>query len=55
MSQEEVNLSKRKIKTHEIIFVIEKFIENWKPIYILDYLKKKEIKIIFLMILRLTL
>lgn len=38
MSQEEVNLSKRKIKTDEIIFVIEKFIENWKPIHILDYL-----------------
>ena len=44
MSQEEVNLSKRKIKTHEIIFVIEKFIENWKPIYILDYLKKERNK-----------
>ena len=38
LSQEEVNLSKRKIKTHEIIFVIEKIIENWKPIHILDYL-----------------
>ena len=38
MSQEEVNLSKRKIKTDEIIFVIEKFIENWKPLQILDYL-----------------
>jgi hypothetical protein len=38
MSKEEVSLSKRKIKTHEIIFVIEKFIENWKPIHILDYL-----------------
>lgn len=38
MSQEEVNLSKRKIKTYEIIFVIEKFIEKWKPIHILDCL-----------------
>ena len=45
MSQEEVNLSKRKIKTHEIIFVIEKFIENWKPIHILDYLIKERNKI----------
>jgi len=38
MSQEEVNLSKRKIKTDEIIFVLEKYIEKWKPTQILDYL-----------------
>jgi len=44
MSEEEVNLSKRKIKTDEIIFVIEKFIENWKPIHILDYLIKERNK-----------
>jgi hypothetical protein len=38
LTQEEVNLSKRKINADDIIFVIEKFIEKWKPIKILDYL-----------------
>jgi hypothetical protein len=38
LSREEVNLSKRKIHVDEIIFVIEKIIEKWKPIHILDYL-----------------
>jgi nicotinic acid mononucleotide adenylyltransferase len=37
LTQEEVNLSKRKINAHDIIFVIEKFIEKWKPMQILDY------------------
>ena len=38
LTQEQVNLSKRKIKTEEIIIVIEKFIQKWKPMQILDYL-----------------
>jgi hypothetical protein len=37
LTQEQVNLSKRKINAHDIIFVIEKFIEKWKPMQILDY------------------
>ena len=37
LTQEEVNLSKRKINADDIIFVIEKFIEKWKPTQILDY------------------
>ena len=37
LTQEEVNLSKRKINADDIIFVIEKFIEKWKPMQILDY------------------
>ena len=38
LTQIEINLSKRKITTNEIIIVIEKFIEQWKPLQILDYL-----------------
>lgn len=38
LTQVEVNLSKRKINTDEIIIVIEKLINKWKPIHILDYL-----------------
>ena len=38
LTQEQVNLSKRKIQTDEIIIVIEKYIKNWKPMQILDYL-----------------
>ena len=38
LTQVEVNLSKRKIQTYEIIIVIEKLNENWKPTCILDYL-----------------
>lgn len=38
LTQVENNLSKRKILTDEIIIVIEKYIEKWKPIQILDYL-----------------
>jgi hypothetical protein len=38
ITQVEINLSKRKIKTEEIIIVIEKFNEKWKPMQILDYL-----------------
>jgi hypothetical protein len=38
LTQEEINLSKRKIKADEIIIVIEKLNEKWKPTPILDYL-----------------
>jgi hypothetical protein len=38
LTQIENNLSKRKITTNEIIIVIEKCIEKWKPTQILDYL-----------------
>jgi hypothetical protein len=37
LTQEQFNLLKRKIKTDEIIIVIEKLIEKWKPMKILDY------------------
>jgi hypothetical protein len=37
LTQEEVNLSKRKIGADDIIIVIEKFIEKWKPTQILNY------------------
>jgi hypothetical protein len=37
LTQEQVNLSKRKISSDDIIFVIEKIIEKWKPMQILDY------------------
>ena len=37
LTQEQVNLSKRKINADDIIIVIEKFIEKWKPMQILDY------------------
>ena len=37
-TQEEINLSKRKIQTDEIIIVIERLIENWNPTRILYYL-----------------
>ena len=37
-TQEELNLSKRKIQTNEIIIVIERLINNWNPTRILDYL-----------------
>jgi hypothetical protein len=38
LTQEETNLSKRKIKPDEIIIVIEKLIKNWQPMQILDCL-----------------
>jgi hypothetical protein len=38
LTQIEVNLSKRKIVANEILIVIEKYIEKWKPLQILDYL-----------------
>lgn len=38
LTQVEVNLSKRKILTDEIILVIERLNENWKPVRILNYL-----------------
>ena len=37
LTQEQINLSKREITSDDIIFVIEKFIEKWKPMQILDY------------------
>jgi len=37
LTQEEVNLSKRKISADDIIIIIEKFIEKWKPTQILYY------------------
>jgi hypothetical protein len=44
LTQEERNLLKRKINTDEIIIVIERFIEKWKPIQILDYLIERRNK-----------
>lgn len=41
LTQIQVNLSKRKILTEEIIVVIEKIIQKWKPMKILDYLIEK--------------
>ena len=38
LTQEQVNLSKRKISAEYIIIIIEKFIDKWKPMQILDYL-----------------
>ena len=38
LTQVEVNLSKRKILTDEIIIAIERLNEKWKPMRILDYL-----------------
>jgi hypothetical protein len=40
LTQEELNLSKRKIQPDEIIIVVEKFIKSWKPSQILEYLIK---------------
>lgn len=37
LSQEQVNLSKRKIEVDDIIIIIEKTIEKWKPSQILNY------------------
>lgn len=37
LTQEQVNLSKRKINADDIIIIIEKMIEKWKPNKILDY------------------
>jgi hypothetical protein len=43
LSQEELNLSKRKISANDIIFIIEKYIEKYKPSQILnDFLKKNK-------------
>ena len=38
LTQEEINLSKRKIQTDEIIVVIEKINKRWPPMQILDHL-----------------
>ncbi len=37
LSKQQLNISKRKISTDDIIFVIEKYIENMKPSQILYY------------------
>jgi len=37
LTQEQINLSKRKINSDDIIIIIEKMIEKWKPTQILDY------------------
>jgi hypothetical protein len=44
LTREEVNLSKRKIQPTEIIIAVEKFIEGWKPMNILDYLTEERNK-----------
>ena len=44
LTREEVNLSKRKIQPNEIIMAVEKFIEGWKPMNILDYLTEERNK-----------
>ena len=44
LTQEQVNLSKRKINADDIIIVIEKNIEKWKPTQILDYLIEEKNK-----------
>jgi hypothetical protein len=44
LSQIEINLSKRKILTDEIITVIEKLNKKWKPSKILEYLVEKRIR-----------
>lgn len=41
LTQEQLNLSKRKISTDDIIFIIEKHIEKWKPAHILKYLMEQ--------------
>jgi len=45
LTQIEINLSKRKIQTEEIIVVIEKLNENWKPMKILDHLIEERNKL----------
>jgi hypothetical protein len=44
LTQIEINLSKRKIFTDEIVIAIEKFIDNWKPMQILHYLTEERNK-----------
>jgi hypothetical protein len=44
LTQVEINLSKRKIFAHEIIIVIEKIIDKWKPMQILHYLTEERYK-----------
>jgi hypothetical protein len=41
LTQIETNLLKRKIQSEEIIVVVEKILDNWKPMQILDYLIDK--------------
>ena len=48
LTQTEVNISKRKIQPEEIILVIEKYIDGWTPMKILDYLigERNKLKIL---------
>ena len=48
LTQTEVNISKRKIQPQEIILVIEKYIDGWTPMKILDYLigERNKLKIL---------
>jgi len=41
MTQEEMNISKRKITVNEIFIVIEKFNKGYKPMEVLDFLIRK--------------
>ena len=38
ITQEEINISKRKVTVQEILLIIDKIVDNWKPTKILDYL-----------------
>lgn len=40
LTQEEINLSKRKVVPQEIIIILEKYVENMKPTQILNYLNE---------------
>ena len=40
LTQEEINLSKRKVVSQEIIIILEKYLENMKPTQILNYLNE---------------
>ena len=41
LTQEQINLSKRKINTDDIIIIIEKIIEKWKPTQVLQYFNEQ--------------
>jgi hypothetical protein len=44
LTQEEINLSKRKINSEDIIITIEKIIEKWKPSQVLNYFNEQNKK-----------
>jgi len=46
LTQAEVNISKRKIFPLEIILTVEKYIEGWSPMKILDYLIEERNKLL---------